>query len=180
MRIKKRLGLLKNKDGATAVEFALVAPIFFALIFSILEAGWFFFVQSAVEQANANAARLIRTGQAQGGITKEAFYEEICRVVKKFGSCDDRLTIDISNYADFSTLAADLTAPTCKDPDDPSIQGAQFDQSNYGNQRDIVRVRVCFLYKPINPAIGLNLANDSNGNRKLVSVSIFRNEPFDS
>ena len=32
-----------DQRGAAAVEFALVAPGFFALLFSIFEAGYFFF-----------------------------------------------------------------------------------------------------------------------------------------
>lgn len=179
MRGNAFFGIGKDKSGSTAVEFALIAPIFFALIFSILEAGWYFFVSSAVEQANANAARLIRTGQAQnGGIAKDDFYNEICRVVDAFGDCEKKLTIDISRYATFAALAADLSDPVCRDQDDPSIQGAQFDESDYGAESEIIRVRVCFLYKPVNPALGLNLAQTKHGDREIVSVSIFRNEPF--
>ena len=56
-----------DRGGSSAVEFALVLPIFVGLTFSIVEAGWFFFVNSAVDAANAKAARLIRTGQVQNG-----------------------------------------------------------------------------------------------------------------
>ena len=38
---------LRDKAGATVVEFALVAPLFFALTFSILEAGYSFFLTSS-------------------------------------------------------------------------------------------------------------------------------------
>ncbi|MEL7486542.1 MAG: TadE/TadG family type IV pilus assembly protein [Pseudomonadota bacterium] len=57
--------MAKDRNGAAAVEFALVAPVFFALMFAILEAGIFFFVDAAVTEANARAARLVRTGQAR-------------------------------------------------------------------------------------------------------------------
>ena len=170
----------KNRDGAAAVEFALIAPMFFALIFSILEAGYFFFVSSAVDQASARAARLIRTGQAQSDdtpINREAFFNEICNVVQKFGDCNDRLTVDVTRFSDFGDLAADLTAPVCRDADDETIDDIPY---NIGNEREIVRVRVCFLHKSINPALGLDLAETDDGYRKLISVAIFRNEPFDS
>lgn len=172
--------LLKDKAGSTAVEFAIVAPLLLALIFSIIEAGWYFFVTSSVQQANANAVRLIRTGQAQtGDLSADAFFDEICDVVSTFGDCDENLTIDISKFSSFSNLAADLSAPVCRDKDDPSIAGAQFNSNDYGMQRDIIRVRVCYLYKPINPGLGLNLAQTKHGDRKVISVSIFRNEPFE-
>jgi len=166
-------GFVKSRKGTAAVEFALVVPVFLALIFSVLEAGWFFFVSSAVEQANASAARLIRTGQVQNG----GIFDEICDVVDAFGDCNEKLTVDISRYATFGALAADLAAPVCRDADDDDVDALPYET---GVQREIIRVRVCFLYKPLNPGLGLNLDNTGNGYRKVVSVSIFRNEPFEN
>lgn len=177
---RKAFGAIGDERGSAAVEFALVAPLFLALLFSILEAGWYFFVRSAVEQAGASASRLIRTGQAQDGVTRDQFFDKVCRVVDVFGDCNDTLTIDVSRFASFQALAADLSDPVCRDKDDPTIEGAQFDEDDYGAQREIVRVRICFLYTPINPALGLNLAQSEDGRRKITSVSIFRNEPFES
>ncbi|WP_428406877.1 TadE/TadG family type IV pilus assembly protein [Hyphococcus sp.] len=172
--------LFADRKGSTAVEFAMVAPILLALIFSIMEAGWYFFVTTSVQQANANAARLIRTGQAQNGdMSADAFFNEICEVVDAFGDCNEKLTIDISKFSSFAALAGDLSSPQCRDKDDPSISGAQFSASDYGVQRDIIRVRVCYLYKPINPGLGLNLKRTKHGDREIVAVSIFRNEPFE-
>ncbi|WP_425410924.1 TadE/TadG family type IV pilus assembly protein [Hyphococcus sp.] len=179
MRRAKIGSFCRNAQGSTAVEFAIVAPVFLALVFSVIEAGWYYFVTTSVQQATATAARLIRTGQAQSGdLSREAFYDEICGVIDTFGACDDKLTIDISNYSSFSQLAGDLSNPVCRDKSDPTIEGAQFDKNDYGGQRDIIRVRVCFLYKPVNPGIGLNLKKTESGERKIVSVNIFRNEPF--
>ncbi len=181
MKRKRIGGIGGDRRGSAAVEFALVTPLFLALVFSILEAGWYFFVNSAVEEANALAARLIRTGQAQdGGVSRDAFYDKICNVVDTFGDCSETLTIDITSFSSFGALAADLSSPVCRDKSDPTIQGVQFDETDYGGQRDIVRVRVCFLYKPVNPALGLSLGRAPDGRRKVISVSIFRNEPFDS
>ena len=180
MLLRRIKSWIADRRGSTAVEFAIVAPLLLALIFSILEAGWYFFVTTSVQQANANAARLIRTGQAQNGdMSSDAFFNEICKVVSAFGDCNDKLTIDISKFTTFAALAADLSDPVCRDKDDPSIEGAQFNASDYGMQRDIIRVRVCFLYKPINPGLGLNLAKTKHGDREVVAVSIFRNEPFE-
>jgi Flp pilus assembly protein TadG len=175
-----RSKLAGNRSGAAAVEFALIAPIFLALIFSIFEAGYFFFVSSAVDQACARAARLIRTGQAQSEttpITKAAFFNEICEVVQHFGDCNERLTVDVARFADFDELAADLSAPTCQDADDASVDAIPY---AIGAQREIVRVRICYLHKTISPGLGLDLAQAPDGSRKLISVAIFRNEPFNS
>jgi Flp pilus assembly protein TadG len=172
--------LAGDRKGAAAVEFALIAPLFFALAFSILEAGWFFFVNSAVDQANARAARLIRTGQAQNPdspMDRTAFFDEICNVVKLFGDCNARLTVDVASFASFDALSKDLSAPVCRDADQADVDALPY---SAGAQRQIVRVRVCWLHKTINPGIGLDLAQAPDGSRKLMSVSIFRNEPFSS
>ncbi len=170
---------VRDRRGSTAVEFAIVAPLLLALVFSIMEAGWYFFVTSSVQQASANASRFIRTGQAQNAdMTADAFYQQICGVVSAFGDCNEKLTIDIEKFNNFAALSADMSAPVCRDKDDPTIAGAQFGANDYGAQRDIIRVRICFLYKPVNPVLGLNLAATEHGDRKIIAVSIFRNEPF--
>ncbi|MHB1523098.1 MAG: TadE/TadG family type IV pilus assembly protein [Candidatus Dormibacteria bacterium] len=48
---------LLRERGQSAVEFALVAPIFFALLFGVIAAGWLFFQSSAVNDAAQGAAR---------------------------------------------------------------------------------------------------------------------------
>ncbi|MEQ1929389.1 MAG: TadE/TadG family type IV pilus assembly protein [Parvularculaceae bacterium] len=173
-------GLGRDKRGATAVEFAIIAPVFLALAFSILEAGYFFFIDSAVDQAAARAARLIRTGQVQSTatpISREAFFNEICDVVDLFGDCATQLTVDVARFSTFDELADDLVAPTCRDADDDAVDAIPYSP---GAERDIVRVRVCFLHKSVNPALGLNLSEGPDGSRKMISVTIFRNEPFNS
>ena len=68
-----------------------------------------------------------------------------------------------------------IVAPVCRDAAPPAIAAIPY---NPGGQKDIVRVRVCFLHKTINPALGLKLARTPDGMRKIYSVAIFRNEPF--
>lgn len=170
--------LAKDRRGASAVEFAIIAPVFLALTFSILEAGFYFFVTSTVDAANTKAARLIRTGQAAGGgINRDVFFNEICKTVRFVGNCDTRLTVDVARYSTFAELAADSSAPVCRDADPDDVDDIPFET---GNQRDIVRVRICFLYDGFNPGLGLNLERAGDGSHKMISTSIFRNEPFAS
>lgn len=169
---------LACRRGSSAVEFALVAPLFFALTFSIIEGGYFFFVESAVEAANAKAARLIRTGQAQSGsVSKEAFFDEICDTVRLFGDCNARLTVDVARFASFAALAADTAAPVCRDADSAAVDDIPYQT---GGSREIVRVRVCYLHKSFNPGLGMNLQRAAGGQVKMFSTSIFRNEPYES
>ena len=55
----------RNRRGSAAVEFALVAPVFFALLFAIIETAIMFFASQVLETMTANASRLIMTGTEQ-------------------------------------------------------------------------------------------------------------------
>jgi Flp pilus assembly protein TadG len=52
----------RNRGGSAAVEFALVAPMFFALLFAIIETALVFFAGQVLETVNQNSARMIMTG----------------------------------------------------------------------------------------------------------------------
>jgi Flp pilus assembly protein TadG len=55
----RRFGLLR---GQVMVEFILVAPLYFLLIFAVMDFGRMFFVQMNVQQAVQEAARYASTG----------------------------------------------------------------------------------------------------------------------
>jgi Flp pilus assembly protein TadG len=61
-----RGSLLRSRCGATALEFALVAPPFLILVFGVMEIGYDLFVQGALSAAVQQAARSVQTGAVQG------------------------------------------------------------------------------------------------------------------
>src|SRR6187431_812400 len=87
-RARRLLGLatarrmVRQKDGAAAVEFALVAAPFLAMVFAIMETAMIFFAGQALETSAAEGARLIMTGQAQtAGYNQAAFKNAVCAKV---------------------------------------------------------------------------------------------------
>lgn len=173
---RRRRSLFRCRRGSTAVEFAIVAAPFLVAMFSTFEVGWFYFANSVVDGASVNAARLIRTGEAQnGGMDKDAFFDEICRIVRVLGDCDTRLTVEVRTYPTFAALAADNGPAVCRDALPAAVAAIPYQP---GQVSQIVRVRICVLYKTLNPAIGVNLAESSNGLRRIVVTHLFRNEPF--
>ena len=56
---------IKDKKGATAVEFALIATPFSAIIAALSQVFLLFFAQSLLENAVRASARQILTGQVQ-------------------------------------------------------------------------------------------------------------------
>ena len=163
----------RDNRAATAVEFALVALPFFALVFAILETFLVLFVSEAVEDATERGARMIRIGEVQtAGMNSEAFRLEICDAMIGLFNCDTQLQIDVQNSATFADV--DLAQPI--DGDGNLIEAFQFEPGGGG---DIVVVRA-FLEWPIHTNIlGLGLANLSNGKRLIASAAVFRNEPFE-
>ena len=56
---------IKDSKGATAVEFALIATPFFAILAALIQVFLLFFAQSLLENAVRASARQILTGQVQ-------------------------------------------------------------------------------------------------------------------
>ncbi len=173
---RRWIRIVRNRDGSAAVEFAIVAPVFLAILMSTFEVGWFFFANSQVDAAVLDASRLVRTGTPQQtGVTKEQFFDIVCPKVSFLGPCQSRLTVEVKNYPSFTDLANDTAGAVCRDDDPTIINAIPYEP---GTEQSIVRVRLCFLYDTINPAVGVNLAESANGRRALVSTYVFRNEPY--
>ena len=90
--IRKRL---RNCKGAMAVEFALVALVFFIMIFGIIDFGWYFFVKHTLKLANQKGTRV-------GMVTDN----------------DASVTQKIKNCASIAVDPNELTIIISKDPTD--------------------------------------------------------------
>ena len=55
----------RSQSGVTAIEFAMVAPPFFALMMAIFEVGIMLFSEYVIEHGVSKASRMIRTGEVQ-------------------------------------------------------------------------------------------------------------------
>ena len=95
-----RNGLLRfrrNRRGSVAVEFALVAPVFFALLFAIIETAMVFFASQVIETMTANSARYIMTGQAQNNNYQASdFKTYVCNQIPAIFSCAN-LYVDVQS-----------------------------------------------------------------------------------
>ena len=67
----------RHQDGAAAVEFALVAVPFLALLFAILETALVFFAGQTLETAASDSARMIMTGQGANWSVSD-FQTQLC------------------------------------------------------------------------------------------------------
>ena len=163
----------KDVRGSVLIEFALVSIPFFMLLFGVLEVGIIFFGNSMLEKATSDAARLIRTGQAQAqNMTATQFHDYICTQVSPLLTCGTNLQVDVEAFSSFGGV--NIQNPI--DGQGNLNQGL----NNYaiGRAGDIVLVRTFYTWDIITPLLKPFFANLSNGKRLLTSASTFRNEPF--
>jgi len=164
--------LARDREGATAVEFALVAGPFFLLLFGILEIALIFFATAVIEDAVGNAARAIRTGEVQTeGRTEEDFWAAICQRIDVIADCG-RLRVDVRTFENFNV--AELGAPMT---DDGDLDDEHF-TFEPGEAGEVVVVRVFYDWVLLGPGMINGLANMSGNRRLISSATAFRNEPF--
>ena len=188
----------RSDRGAAAIEIAMIAPIFFAIVFSTFEVGHAFFKTSFVEREMAGAAREVKTGQA---FTKDfenpdadpncpygSNYPEghplagspcPCETGKQcfFDDACERLGpfLDGDCAAQLAVevrrYASFADVPDVIDPTCPTDDGYTFDGTGYdpGAANDIVQLRACFVMKTFSPIFGaISMANGSESGTREV------------
>ncbi len=162
----------RNRKGSAAVEFALVAPIFFAILFAIIELGLVFFASQILETTAQDASRLIMTGQAQNaGLTQAQFKNAVCARLTLMFDCPNGISIDVQSYSQFSSV-------NIADPIDASKNFVAPNNYLPGNAGDIVVVRLFYKWPLLVTGFGFNVANIGTNERLLTATAAFQNEPF--
>jgi Flp pilus assembly protein TadG len=168
------------RKGATAVEFALVAAPFMALLVAILQSGLVFFAGRVLDEVTEEASRYIMTGQAQqGSVTQTGFKTYVCTgsntsaLVRALFTCG-KIMINVQNYASFAS--ASTTSPTLTFNPNGTVSNTW--NYNTGNPGDIIVVQVMYQWPVVLGPLSMNLSNLANGNRLLISTAVFKNEPY--
>jgi len=157
--------------AATAVEFAIVAAPFIALLMAILQVGVVFIAQQVLQTATNQAARLIMTGQAQNGnMTAAQFQQTICTDATSLFNCSG-IFVNVQTFSSFSGVA--MTNP---------VQNGTFSNTNLqytpGGSGDIVVAQVFYQWPVYLGPLGFNISNLNNNKLLLVGTAAFRNEPY--
>jgi Flp pilus assembly protein TadG len=162
----------RREDGAAAVEFAIVAAPFLALMFAIMETALVFFASQTLETAVSDSARLIMTGQAQNqSFTQADFKNAVCSRIHGLFDCQSGLQIDVRTYTSFGSV--DNSAPL-------DANGNLKTNFTYqpGGPGDIIVVRLMYLWPVYASVLGFNLGNMAGNNRLIMATAAFRNEPY--
>ena len=155
----------RKRRGSTAVEMALITPIFFLLLVGTTEIALVETAQQLLEHATYNASRLAKTGYAPTGQTaSEAVSQTLTKELQSFGSFIDtsKVTMSSTAYTNFSGIGGAGT-------------------SGLGTAQQIVVYTVTYPWTLFTPMMGHIIGNqDSHGNWivNLTSRIVVRNEPY--
>lgn len=180
-----------DKEGATAVEFSMVAVPFLGLLFAIFETALLFFTIQGVEAATAEASRMIMTGQAQanGSVTAAEQFRTnyLCspappavRILPAYIDCS-KVIVDVRTAASFASA-----------PLSNSFITDSTHQYCTGNKNQIVVLRVAYPMPVFTAVLAMNNLGaggtyvhtggktnfDGGMKHIIVATSAFRNEPF--
>lgn len=167
----------RQQSGAATIEFAVVGSLFLTILLSIVEAGLLVTRMSLLDNATAQAARMVYTGAATGGkVTKDDIEAYICEQVQPFFStCIDHINIELTPIDRLGDIPAEDAA--CRDSDvdiEPSVKYTP------GASNTTIYMRACLVTDVVTPGLGLGLALTKTENNKfqLISAIAFQNEPF--
>ena len=170
----------RGQSGSAMLEFAMIAPVFFMLLFATLETAMVFFGDMILENAVKVTGRTVRTGQAQlANKTAAQFRQDICDQVSFLLNCDAaHLYVDIRSFGNFG--AADFPPPL--DANGNIVGNLNNYQpggsSQVPGQNSIVLVRVFYTWQ-LNTPMFANYFSNMAGNMRLISASMaFKNEPY--
>lgn len=175
----------RSRRASAAVEFALVAPMFFGLLFAIIETAVVFFASQVLETLTQDSARVIATGQSQSGLitgcastgcTQGQFQAYVCTQTPSFFNSNNcgGLYIDVESCpsaSGFSCVAFNSQIAS----NGTFINNMQY---NPGGPGYIVVVKMFYQWPLFLTSLGYNIANLSGSMRLLTATAVFKNEPY--
>ncbi|TPG46392.1 TadE/TadG family type IV pilus assembly protein [Sphingomonas glacialis] len=192
----------KNRDGAAALEFAIVGPALIGLILAILYTALIFLAQQMLETAALASARLFLTGSAQTikmangqlGMSANDLKNAICNgttgtdssghaitiapLLPPMLSCS-RLTVNVSTASSYNVTSTAAPTFTYNSAGVITSTNTGYNtQSGGDGQSQILVLQLIYLWPTGTGPLGLNLTNQPNGNRMLVATSVSTTEAY--
>lgn len=124
--------LIRSRDGAAAIEFAILAIPYFLVVFAIIETFLALIGEQLVSNATDTMARRLRTGQIASTITRDEFRKQFCAEVSILITCTaeeiktpQKLYIDLRKFSAFADIPKSI-------PLTPNGQYYDLDTSAFG------------------------------------------------
>jgi Flp pilus assembly protein TadG len=182
---QKRRNLLslfvRDRSGATAIEFTILALPFSMLVFAILESCISFAGQQVMANAADDVARELRTGQIKASdpaFTQEALWNKVCDRLKIIVADDcTGLEVDLRSFDTFEEAAA------LRIIYDGSGKEKELSDSNFkfepGPSLSKNVLRVFYEWPVITDFMRASMSNLKGGKTLHFATVTWQNEPFD-
>lgn len=169
----------RNREGATAIEFGLLAIPFCLLLFAILESCISFAAQQVMSNITDDVAREIRTGRLPAAsITAASMRTKICTrleiVVAK--NCPN-LVIDLRTFNTYALAAAAAPIKLKGSGATRDIDTTGFDVKA-GGAKTRNMLRVFYRWPVMTDLLRLSMSNLHRRETLLFATATWRNEPF--
>ncbi|WP_245422681.1 TadE/TadG family type IV pilus assembly protein [Rhizobium sp. AG855] len=191
-RLWKRLA--RSRDGAAAIEFAILSVPYFLIIFAIIETFLAFSAEQLVTNAVNKLGRDIRTGHITYGLnrstdkTKEEFRQLFCDEISILITCSAtevataaKLYIDARTFSSFAAIPK--TIPRMSNADYSDINPASF-AFTPGGPDSINMLRAYYRWQVITDLIRpyITTIRPADGSMPsdflIVATTAFKNEKY--
>jgi Flp pilus assembly protein TadG len=173
---KSRYGA--DTRGVTAIEFAMIMPVFLMGMLVVLESGFMMFTEYVLQTSVQEASRLVRTGQAQKDrISEASFKDKICRIAGVIMNCSGKVKVYMKAEADFGALG---TTPSYMDVGEKKADGTPGTSAfSCGGPSQAVALIATYDWDFVFPYF-MSYFGNLNGNktRRVGGFAMFKNEPF--
>lgn len=197
---------IRNTSGASIIEFAIVAPVFFLLIMGIIEYGLFMFHKVAIESITMQVGREASLNSSSGystcngGSDRYAYIR--CYVREKSSGLinNEQVEVSINAVANGGTRSYDIcltdppsSPPTCpvtfgyEDVNRNGVYDPPATANNPGGAGELIEVRVSYPWHVLVPFMSQIIGSmqpSKNGEPRtrsgvvmITSSTVFRNEP---
>ncbi|TGE01237.1 TadE/TadG family type IV pilus assembly protein [Methylobacterium nonmethylotrophicum] len=166
--------LVSSSDGASAVEFAMIAPIFIALMLHILQCGLLFVAERVLQNATDSASRKILTGQVQSNqVSESQFKSAVCAKLYNIFDCS-AVYVDVNAYSSFS--GSSYNQPMLTYDSQGNVNNTW--SFNPGQDGKVVIVRVIYRWRVFGGPLTYAIPNTANGYHLMMGVAALRVEPY--
>ena len=162
-----------DTSGAAAIEFAIVGSAFMMMLLASFEFGYMLFVQSVLDNAARDAARLIRTGQAQMSSNPTSTFQTLlCNDVGSLIGCNS-IIYQAQAFNAWTDAQTSMNTPPTRSANGNFVSNG----FNAGAQGQILVVTVTYNYPFLTPWIARVMGGGTNS-ALLMSTVVFQNEPY--
>ncbi|MGG7578043.1 TadE/TadG family type IV pilus assembly protein [Rhizobium sp. Nf11,1] len=193
-RFSKFRAVARSRDGAAAIEFALLAIPYFLVIFAILETFIAFAAEELVSNAVDTMSRRMRTGQITYNLgrttdmSRTQFRQAFCNEISILISCStseaatpSKLYVDVQTFATFSAIPT--TIPKVSSDRYADINTAAFKYAP-GGAGTINMLRAYYRWEIITDLVRpyITTIRPSDGSMPtqylIIATSAFQNEQY--